>query len=69
MKNILITENQLRLITEALGVPDSILNIAEEVFVMISLHLKSITEKEDEYVFHNYPNYEIGGKNGAEFPF
>jgi hypothetical protein len=62
MKNILITENQLRLITEALGVPDSILNIAEEVFVMISLHLKSITEKEDEYVFHNYPNYEIGGK-------
>ena len=62
MKNILITENQLRLITEALGVPDSILNIAEEVFVMISQHLKSITEKEDEYVFHNYPNYEIGGK-------
>ena len=62
MKNILITENQLRLITEALGVPDSLLNIAEEVFVMVSQHLKSITEKEDEYVFHNYPNYELGGK-------
>jgi hypothetical protein len=62
MKNILITENQLRLITEALGVPDSLLVIAEEVFVMVALHLKSITEKEDEYVFHNYPNYELGGK-------
>ena len=62
MKNILITENQLRLITEALGVPDSILNIAEEVYVMVAQHLKSITNKEDEYVFHNYPNYELGGK-------
>jgi len=62
MKNILVTENQLRLITEALGVPDSLLVIAEEVFVMVALHLKSITEKEDEYVFHNYPNYELGGK-------
>ena len=62
MKNILITENQLRLITEALGVPDSLLNIAEEVYVMVAQHLKSITNKEDEYVFHNYPNYELGGK-------
>ena len=62
MKNILITENQLRLITEALGVPDSLLNIAEEVYVMVAQHLKSITDKEDEYVFHNYPNYELGGK-------
>ena len=62
MKNILISENQLRLITEALGVPDSLLTIAEEVYVMVAQHLKSITNKEDEYVFHNYPNYELGGK-------
>lgn len=62
MKNILITENQLRLITEALGVPESLLNIAEEVYLMIAEDLKSITEKEDEYEFHNWTNFEIGGK-------
>lgn len=59
---IILTENQLRLIKEALGVPDSILNVAEEVFNMVSLHLKSIDTKEDKYVFNNYPNYELGGK-------
>jgi hypothetical protein len=62
MKNILITENQLRLITEALGVPDNILNTAKEVFDMIAVNLKSIDEKEDQYTFNNYPNYEMGDK-------
>ena len=62
MKNILITENQLRLITEALGVPDNILNTAKEVFDMISVNLKTIDEKEDEYTFTNYPHYELGDK-------
>ena len=40
MKNILITENQLRLITEALGVPDNILNTAKEVFDMVAVNLR-----------------------------
>jgi hypothetical protein len=62
MKNILITENQLRLITEALGVPDNILNTAKEVFDMVAVNLKSIDEKEDQYTFTNYPHYELGGK-------
>lgn len=59
---IILTENQLRLIKEALGVPDSILNVAEEVFNMVSVNLKTIDTKEDKYVFNNYPNYELGGK-------
>lgn len=62
MKNILITKNQLRLITEALGVPDNILNTAKEVFDMVAVNLKSIDEKEDEYTFTNYPHYVLGDK-------
>jgi hypothetical protein len=62
MKNILITENQLQLITEALGVPDNILNTAKEVYDMVAVNLKSIDEKEDEYTFTNYPNYILGDK-------
>ena len=59
MNKILITERQLGLIKEALGVPDNVINIAKEVFDMVAMNLKSIDEKEDEYTFNNYPNYEI----------
>lgn len=62
MNKILITERQLGLIKEALGVPDNVINIAKEVFDMVATNLKSIDEKEDEYTFNNYPNYEMGDK-------
>jgi hypothetical protein len=62
MKNIIITENQLRLITEALGVPDSILDAAEVVYDLIAQDLKSITTKEEKYEFHNDVDIVLGGK-------
>ena len=48
MKNIIITENHLRYITEALGVPDNILGAAEELFDIVAQNIKSINYKSDE---------------------
>ena len=62
MKNILITENQLKLISEALGVPDSILEAAEVVFDIVTNDIKSINEKEDTYEFSGELDFELGGK-------
>ena len=62
MKNIIITENQLRLITEALGVPDSILDAAEKIYDLIGQDLKSITTKDEKYEFSNEVDIELGDK-------
>lgn len=62
MKNILITERQLRLITEALGVPDEILSAAEKLYNIILENLKTIQDKEEEYDFSGSLNVEIGKK-------
>jgi hypothetical protein len=62
MKNILITENQLKLISEALGVPDSILEAAEVVFDIVVNDVKSIDEKEDTYAFSGDLDFELGDK-------
>ena len=39
MKNIIITEHQLKYITEALGVPDNILDAAEELFDIVAQNI------------------------------
>jgi predicted CopG family antitoxin len=62
MKNILITENQLRLITEALGVPDVILDAAEQVFDSVAQDIKSIRTKKDKYKFTGDVNIQLGDK-------
>jgi hypothetical protein len=62
MKNILITENQLRLITEALGVPDTILDVAEQVFNSVARNIKSIRTKKDEYIFRGNVGVQLGDK-------
>ena len=59
---IIITENQLKLISEALGVPDNILEAAEEVFDVVLNDIKSIDEKEDTYEFSGDLDFELGGK-------
>jgi hypothetical protein len=59
---IILTENQLRFITEALGVPDSILGAAEEIYDLISQDLKSITTKDEKYEFYNEVDIELGNK-------
>jgi hypothetical protein len=62
MKNILITENQLRLITEALGVPDFILDAAEMLYEIVENDIKSIDSVEDEYEFDGEIEFELGDK-------
>ena len=62
MKNILITENQLRLITEVLGVPDAVLDVAEQVFDSVVRNIKSIRTKKDEYVFRGNVGAQLGDK-------
>ena len=51
---IIITENQLRLIKEAAGVPENILNEARVLYNIVKDKLKEIdsTDKE-EYLFEN----------------
>lgn len=48
---IIITENQLRLINEAVGVPDGILKAGEELYNIVSNVLKSINKIKKEYKF------------------
>lgn len=48
---IIITENQLRLIKEAVGVPEGILKAGEELYEIVLDVLKSINENEIEYEF------------------
>jgi hypothetical protein len=62
MKNILITENQLRLIAEALGVPDSILDAAEMLYEIVENDIKSIDSIEDEYEFDGEIELKLGDK-------
>jgi hypothetical protein len=62
MKNILITENQLKFISEALGVPDTILDVAEQVFDSVAQDIKSIKTKKDEYIFRGNVGVQLGDK-------
>jgi len=63
MKNILITENQLRLITEALGVPNNILEAADMLYDVVERDIKSIDSIEDEYEFDGEIEFELGDKH------
>jgi len=56
MKNIFLTESQLnyvskKMITEAVGVPEGIIDEAEKLYNFISEQLKRIDTKESEYEF------------------
>ena len=62
MKNILITESQLRLITEALGVPDNILDAADMLYDIVEQDIKSINTIQDDYTFDGEINFELGDK-------
>ena len=62
MRNIVITESQLRIITEALGVPDNILDAAEMLYNIVEQNLNKINSIKDEYQFKGKLKFEIGGK-------
>jgi hypothetical protein len=62
MKNIIITEDQLRFITEAVGVPDFILDAAEMLYDVVEKDIKTIDDVEDEYEFEGEIEFELGDK-------
>jgi hypothetical protein len=62
MRQIIITESQLRFLTEALGVPDSILESSEDIFNMVAEDIKTINSKKDKYTFENDVDIVIGDK-------
>jgi len=63
MRSIIITENQFRFITEALGVPDNILDAANMLYDIVEKDIKSINSIEDEYEFDGDIEFELGGKH------
>jgi hypothetical protein len=58
---IIITESQVKLLNEILGVPDNINKVAEELFKIISKDIQSINEKDEEYEFDGRVSFIIGG--------
>jgi hypothetical protein len=63
---IIITKEQHRLISEAMGIPDAIYDASEVFFDLFANHLKSISEKEDTYEFDGNVNIKLGGKSKIE---
>lgn len=59
---IIITKEQKKIITEALGIPESINDASEVFFDLFANNLRSIRHKEDEYTFSGNVNILIGGK-------
>ena len=59
---IIITESQLNLINEALGVPDNILDAANTLYNIVEQNLNKINSQKDEYQFKGKLKFEIGGK-------
>ena len=62
MRNVIITESQLKLITEALGVPDNILDAADMLYDVVEQDIRSIDTIEDEYKFDGKIEFEMGDK-------
>ena len=60
---IIITENQLKFINEALGVPDNILDAAEMLYDIVERDIKSIDSIEEEYEFDGEIQLELGDKH------
>lgn len=59
---IIISEEQYNFISEALGVPDSILDAAEELYDIFLKDLSSITKKSNRYQFDGKINIVLGDK-------
>jgi hypothetical protein len=59
---IIVTKEQHGIIKEALGVPDSILKAAEELYDVFANNLKSITDKENMYYFDDNIDIVLGDK-------
>ena len=60
---IIVTKEQKKVINEALGVPNSILESAEDLYVIFADNLRSITDKEEKYEFSGDLDIVLGDKN------
>jgi hypothetical protein len=58
----IITESQYKLLNEAVGVPDFILDAAEKLYSEVEKHVKSIDAKQTEYEFEGDLDVELGDK-------
>lgn len=59
---IIITESQLKLLNEIVGVPENILQAAEKLYSEVEKHVKSINTKKEEYEFYGSLDVELGVK-------
>ena len=59
---IIITENQLKFINEALGVPENILDAADMLYDIVERDIKSINRIQDRYEFDGDIEFELGDK-------
>jgi hypothetical protein len=59
---IIITENQLKFINEALGVPENILDAADMLYDIVEKDIKSIDKIQDGYEFDGDIEFELGDK-------
>ena len=59
---IIITENQLKFINEALGVPENILDAADMLYDIVERDIKSIDRIQDRYEFDGDIEFELGDK-------
>jgi hypothetical protein len=59
---IIITENQLKFINEALGVPENILDAADMLYDIVERDIKSIDSIQDGYEFDGDIEFELGDK-------
>ena len=64
---MLITEKQMKmlskkLISEALGVPDYVLDAAEILYDKVKEHIQSINDVQEEYEFDGSVDFVLGGK-------
>lgn len=61
--NYIISNQQYKLITEALGVPESILDAAEDFYDIFLDKIKSIKTKKNQYDFQGYVDITLGDKD------
>ena len=78
---IILTENQFRILQEAVGVPEGILQAGEELYNLVSDELKTIDTTEESYSFKIYSdlvisdvtftkiNVEVSVEEVEEFPY
>ena len=78
---IILTENQFRILQEAVGVPEGILQAGEELYNLVSDELKTIDTTEESYSFKIYSdlvisdvtftkiNLEIDVEEVEDFPY